>query len=323
MAQTGDFGFVARYQTIVLMTIALGAAALAWLLIFLGDWIGLWHWTHENRAFASDGAFLIWLFLILGQAAAWPIVAMIVIGKIREVDFYYKGNWREVVLSSFVFGGAALAIGISGIWVQDLPRWLPGFREKLTVLTVVGVGVALLPAIGIWRVQGALRELLDDLLRKKRNDKKPDKLEIDRLLHMKDTLALYLGFLGFLLTAAIVAAGAERKAVDAWGQRTNHHYNVDMVFPSDHVLLYGLLLTLLVSLVYAPAHISYLAVGRRLRDDVVPMLPPSDPAWQSRLGERASLEDVLDLRGKTDANLKAAAAVVTPLIGSLIGLING
>ena len=314
-----EFGLVAKYRPISVMLIGLVAAAFAWAIVFLGylSDVGA-DWSEPQKSFAHNPKFLLWLLLILAQAALWPIVVLAVIHRIREIKAYAPGDWGEVVLSVLLFMAAAISVGLVAVLEPDLPNWLPGYDWKLSILSVIALSAALMPAIGIWKAQGALRQVLEQV-----GAAKPRKVHLDRLLHLKETLNLCLVLLGSLLSLAVIAAAAERQAVEAFGKLQNPSYKVDSDFPADYVTLYGLLLSVLVGLVYMPAHVTLRAVGVRFRDKLVPMVEPSDmDAWSKRLGERRAFEDLLNLQAGAGANLKAGIVALTPLLATLTSLIG-
>jgi hypothetical protein len=320
MPPAPDFGPIEKYRTSVVIVVALAGGALGWVIIFFGYWPNLlFAWTALNKHFARDPRFLFWLFLQVIQVAAWPIMFIIVTARIREIGAYSKGNYGEIALSALLFSLAALAVALVGVFAPTLPGWLPGYEAKLTLLSVLAVAVGLTAAIGLWLCQGALRKLLEQVTAAN----KARKQELDRLLHLKDSLALFLLVLGTLLSLAIFAASAERRAVAVYGHRTKRHFSIEHVFPTNYIFLYGLLFSILIALAYAPAHITFQAAGRKLRDTIVPMLEPGDPGWQARLTERKSFEDLLELQVTTAANLRVGIAALSPLLASVTGLLSG
>jgi hypothetical protein len=195
MSFVPDFGVTEKYRTIVIIAILLVGAFLGWLVIFFGYFSNiLFAWTDAHREFSRDARFLVWLLLTLIQTAAWPILFLLVIGRIREINAYYRDNNGEIFLSAVVFLLAAVAIGAGGVLGPDLPNWLPGYETKLMILTGGAITVALASAVGIWRAQGALRKVIDEI-----DADETGKRQLDRLLHLKEVLAVFLSTLGILL----------------------------------------------------------------------------------------------------------------------------
>ncbi len=319
----GDVGLSRRYGTAWLVLASAASAATGALIVYLGYWPSWgWGWTTEQKDFGRDARFLLWLFLILSQLAIGPVIVYVVVETVREIRKYATGSRRGVAVLAAVFGGVAVTIGAVGAHVPRLAvpvrgEWLPGGAWKITALSVLVVAIGLVPSIGIWIVQGALQSLADDA-----GDAAPKKRHLDRLLHLKDALRLFLVLLGTLLSLAAIAAAAQRKAVERWGELGHAKYDVDAVFPVEYVMLYGLLFSALVALVYAPAHLTYVAVAHRFRDRLVPLVQPTSPIWQARLGERKSFEELYELQAGTGANLKASVVALTPLLASLTGLLG-
>lgn len=323
MRVLGEFGLSRRYWTLGLMLWAAGMAAIGVIIVYLGFLSGWpWEWSPEQKTFARDAQFLLWLLLILAQLAIGPVIFFVVTETIVEIRKDAKFSWGGIVGLALAFGVPAVTIGVLGAHVPDLEvpgrgEWLPGGEWKITILSIIVVAIGLLPSIGIWTVQAALRALADSV-----GDDDPKKVHLDRLLHLKDALRTFLVLLGALLTIVTIAAAAQRKAVEQWGKVDNPNYVVDKIFPVEYVLLYGLMFSLLVALVYAPAHLTYVAVARRFRDRLVPLVQPTADTWQARLGQRKSFDELYELQSGTGANLKAAVVALTPLLASLTGLLG-
>jgi hypothetical protein len=323
MRVLGEFGLSTRYLTLRLALSAALMAVIAAVIVYLGRWSDWpWEWSSEHKKFARDAQFVLWLLLILAQLAIAPAVFYVVAETIDEIRKYARVPWRGIVILAVVFGVAAVGVGILGAFEPELKvrgrgEWLPGSEWKIAALSVIVVFIGLAPAIGIWTVQGALRTVAESI-----GDQDPKKIHLDRLLHLKDALRLFLVLLGALLTIVVIAAAAQRKAVERWGVMAQANFDVDKIFPFEYVLLYGLLFSLLVALVYAPAHLTYVAVARRFRDRIVPLVQPTADNWQTRLQERKSFDELYELQSGTGTNLKASVVALTPLLASLTGLLG-
>ena len=78
---------------------------------------------------------------------------------------------------------------------------------------------------------------------------------------------------------------------------------------------------MLVAAVYLPTKLTLDRVGNDIRDANFPALPPTSPEWKSRTEERETLGNVLDLNVGSLGQFRASVAILTPLVGSLIGLL--
>ena len=85
--------------------------------------------------------------------------------------------------------------------------------------------------------------------------------------------------------------------------------------------MYGLFFSILVAAVYLPTYLTFANLGSRIRNAVLPALPPTSPEWEEQTAKREMLGSVLGLQAGPLSQLKASAAILTPLVGSLIGLL--
>jgi hypothetical protein len=309
VVDTGDTTEVADLRSLWLILIGFAGGLTATAIVFLG----FWSWPSHNTEFAQDGAFLIWFFLIAVQVAAWPLAVALTLGHLRRVRRVCPGGGKEVAVASSLFVLAALAVAALGVFGLDLPQWLPDYRTRILILSLLGIGTALVPAVVLLKVQVGLRTL--------GKHKAPGRREIKMLLQLKEALSTSLGLLGILLSLAIVAAAAERNAVGSYTKQFDKRHDINEIFPLDYVTLYGLLLSILIAIAYAPAHISYLAVGRRFRETLFPVTAP-DEGWQAEVDKRTAFDGLLELGGTTGANLKTSIFVLGPLLTSLTGLLS-
>jgi hypothetical protein len=102
----------------------------------------------------------------------------------------------------------------------------------------------------------------------------------------------------------------------AWDQSRGH----PEVFPVDYVLLYGVFFTLLLALVYVPAYLKLQAAGRAIIADYVPINPRTKD-FAEEYEKRQQLTTLLRLDTSVASSFAAGAAIVTPLVTSLVGVI--
>jgi len=197
----------------------------------------------------------------------------------------------------------ALAVGgpVAGTW----PDYVPRHAVKIGLLTLVGAVVGLIAARGVWFVHGGLKQLsAEDLATEK---------ALKIFLALQGDLQRFLTALGAILGLIIVSAGAQRQAVLAYAPATDYDYEL--------VLVYGLFFSILVAAVYLPTHLTLLRVGHRMRDEFFPAVAPTSPEWEATTAKRDKLGTLLELQVGPLGRFKASAAILTPLIGSLVGLV--
>jgi hypothetical protein len=100
-----------------------------------------------------------------------------------------------------------------------------------------------------------------------------------------------------------------------WPDYVPHH-----AFKNALLTIVGMLVGL-VAAVYLPAQLTLARVGNSIRDEIFPALPPTSPEWRDRTEERDRLGNVLDLEVGPLGRFRASVAILTPLVGSFVGLL--
>jgi hypothetical protein len=119
--------------------------------------------------------------------------------------------------------------------------------------------------------------------------------------------------LGAILGLLVLVTGAQRQVVLAYAPATDYGYEL--------VLVYGLFFSVLVAAVYLPTHLTLAAVGHGICDAFFPDLSPGEPQWEDQTKKREKLSALLELGTGPFGRLKASAAILTPLLGSLVTLL--
>ena len=77
----------------------------------------------------------------------------------------------------------------------------------------------------------------------------------------------------------------------------------------------------MLGLIYVPAYLTLQQAGQRLRDEIAPMPPISNPAFGERLDQRSRLDALFGLDISPTMSLRSSVAILSPLLGSLTSLI--
>lgn len=91
-------------------------------------------------------------------------------------------------------------------------------------------------------------------------------------------------------------------------------------FPSETIISYGLIYTLLIMLTYVPAFFTLMNVGRELRDAKYPL---DVDTLEVTMKNRKLLDDLLQINFGITANLKNGIFILTPLISGLLASLLG
>jgi hypothetical protein len=92
-------------------------------------------------------------------------------------------------------------------------------------------------------------------------------------------------------------------------------------FGPQGAVLYGLVLSFLVALIYLPTFATLQRTGARIRDSVEGLPEPSDPMLEARLAKRKTLDELLKLQISASASFRAGVAILSPLLASLASLL--
>ena len=191
------------------------------------------------------------------------------------------------------------------------------------MLTALAGLVALVAAISIWLIRGRVATL--------GAGRKLTAGGVQTYLHLRSDLERLLGFLGAVIGLAVLTVAALRQVVV---QEYNHSVLRKQVlvhhklvrqpwnFPPEVLILYGLVLTVIVALVYLPTWVTMQQTGSLLRDGVAPFPEPTSDRFEAQLQKRAALDDLLGLRVSAATSFKAGVAILSPLLASLTPLLT-
>jgi hypothetical protein len=295
-----DLGAEDAPRSVTLIAVAIAGVAVGALIVYAGAW----DWDADSKRFARKPEFRLWAFLVALQVATWSVGAVFVARTLRDLRDYRHGKLVEIASSlallallMFAFSFAARKIG------PGFP--LPERGLRLSALSVLAFLVAMGAAAGMWLVHAALEREFGG------SEPSDDVGAFARLI---GRLQLLLTIQGAILGGAILGAGALRNAIVA-NKGTS---------PQVYVLLYGLFLSGLVALAYAPTYARARTLGRKLRERCLPHAPPPGvEGWAGWLAERKALDELLGVNAGTAASLRTGAAILTPLAGSLVALLLG
>jgi hypothetical protein len=250
------------------------------------------------------------MFLIVGQVAVWPVAVAWLWGDLHALARGWRRNSRELVESLAIVAVASWAGLLAAAFGPRVPDYLPHHREKLLLISGLGWVAGSIAASGIWLLHGEMKELLARPV--------PGPGELEELLALRDKLQRFLAVSGTIIGLAILGAGAERNMISAY----TADFHVTGGFPIEYVLIYGLFFSGLLALVYFPTHLTLQALAARLRDRYAPVpAVDADGAWVEEWRRRGLLEDALSMKVGAGATFKTGVAILTPLIGSLTGLL--
>lgn len=292
----------AEVSTWKVLLVLLSGAAFGALVIF-GD--SFW-WDEQHRTFSRDsGPFTLWAALMCAQTGLWALALGWLAPSVRRLHrLYGDANRQETVVSTAIILVVIVLLAVVAPLFSSRPDYVPHHTVKLGFLTLVGALVGLVAAEGIWLVRGGLASVARDGVSER---------ALERFQFLQSELRRFLGTLGAILGLLVLATAAQRHAVLDYAPNANYDFEL--------VLVYGLFFSILIGAIYLPAHLTLMAVGDRLRDSFFPALAPAAAEWEERTRRREQFGRMLELDVGPFGRLSANAAILTPLIGSLIALV--
>jgi hypothetical protein len=291
------------------MLAAVGGLGLGLLIVYF-DYIS---WDHRARTFAHSGPFLFWLGLICAQTMLYALALPPLLGIFRR-------HWRartpasvlgEVVPSALVLTILVATLSLVPHLIGPAPDFIPRRYPKILTLTVFALLVALIAAMAIWLIRGRAEAL----------GRSPTitKSELQAYLRLRTDVEWLLGFLGAVISLAVLAGAALQRVVLAYHNFLTHSKKTD--FGTEGIILYGLVLSLLVALIYLPTFATLQRTGTLIRDSVEELPEPADPMLEARLAKRKALDELLRLQITASASFRVSVAILSPLLGSLTSLL--
>ncbi|OXM48758.1 hypothetical protein [Amycolatopsis alba] len=178
--------------------------------------------------------------------------------------------------------------------------------------TLLGLGlIAAAPSVlGLWLSHTRLRRIsrvLDGEERAQASD------VLGELLECKRANGICLTALALIVSAAVIDAGAQRRAFLATGTPKQS-------FPPESVLLYGALFTAISLLLYVPVFLAWKTRCLRLVDELYPVPPDARPT-EEWLAGRARLAQLLGTDTTVGKTVTTAFGILAPLAVSVLAVV--
>lgn len=139
---------------------------------------------------------------------------------------------------------------------------------------------------------------------------------IRKYLHYRNLLQICLVTSGIILSLNPIISAAYISIWKEIGVFT------DETFPSKAIIIYGLIITLMLILIYVPTYFNLMNVGRELRDAKYPY-PQQFDDLKSIMEKRKTLDELLQTNVGITENLKNGIFTLSPLVSGLIASLLG
>ncbi len=281
-----------------------------------------------GQAFVATPEFGVWVFLqvvhgCLVAVALVPVWEMF-FRLFRSQTQHESRAARRKLTANLVAYGVCLSILVFAILsflaVSRTSFFNPalyaprGQNIRINIIYLCTFLVALPALLGIVLVYTAARKLSATI------DKTPntaaDLFSLgNELLSYRESLQNFLMILGIILSMASITTAGIRAIFVALGVADDRN------FPSMHAVLFGLIFSLLLLLIYIPTHFALIETSRKLRDRLCPL--SSLKTLKPDMEQRKQLDELLQTNVGIAENLKAGLFAIFPLASSLIASLLG
>ena len=264
--------------------------------------------------FRDSGEYALWVLLVIGQVGLSFALGLALYPTYR--DLRAKGlPLRRPLELGLIFFAVLVALTFAGSELgknlgESFRNPWPDDKARLILIAVIGAGVAAFATV----CMGLVHEWLARVDAETDDTTEVRADTIDQFVRLRVIIHRLLVVQATILGSAILSLAALRGAIIAVDRLT---------FPQELLIGYGLAGSAALLSVYAPVYGSVLGVGRRLLDKATPFPSTTGTDWPDALDRRTKLESVLRIDSSIATNIQATLAILTPLVGSVIGVIVG
>jgi hypothetical protein len=301
----------ARFREVVTSPVIVGG--LAYITVFLiialaGESTGLAKlvWLVERPTSAA------WVVLVAAQVAIWVAATPPLLDRLRHYDPHAQTRPAEIIGVVCVL---LLLFGLFMISQRAISDWakfpVELHKTKVRFVTVLGFVVALGCMLGIRAAAIASQAA---------TAADGGAASAGRFRRITADMEWFLALAGLVVTAATITTGALRQALSDLNQGVQPA--VTLPTPMA-VLLYGVVSSGIIALVYVPSHQQVTARGLRLVEELAPLNGETVEAWLAAHEQRAKLAAALGISTDLWSRLKGGISVLGPLIASAVALLIG
>lgn len=289
----------------------------------------LWHYPASQdirgQTFAATQPYFLWVFLFgvlcclltIFFLPLWGMLFHLFRNRIYVQEPAKKRKTRTLLFLQGVFLTAIvftfLQIATSTNLQINLRDYTPqGHSVRMNFMYIYTFLTALPALLGMFLIHKGAEELLERI---RQTAPAPPQVfsVIDELTSYRALLQNYLTLLGIILSLIPLNTAGLRAILVALEPANEQN------FPVTYTILHGLIFTILLLLVYIPAHTALTETSRTLRDKLVPL--QSLTTLKADLEQRKMLDDLLQTNLGLTQNLKTGLITLFPLVTSLIASI--
>ena len=297
----------------------------------LGIALFLFKWNYPlpgdkiGQAFVEPPIFLVWVFLFaifFGLLTVFILPAWGMLVYLLKNRVYINQNARTRNLVLLFFQAVLLAVVVFGLVqvssseISSAPTgfqmndYLPQGHEGRMIFIYIYTFLTVLPVLlGMIVIYGGAKELAKKIEGVGKIENKLFPL-IDDLNAFRGLLQNYLALLGIIFSMIPINTAGLRAILIAVNP------NNEQAFPITYVILFGLIFSFILLLIYIPAHLALTETSRKLRDRLCPL--HSLASLKPDIEQRKILDELLQTNISITENLKTGLITLAPLASSLL-----
>jgi hypothetical protein len=275
----------------------------------------------EAQQFVHAPSFPTWVFLL---SIIFSLVTIILIPSWKICSELYSSVVREnsprkiagmLAVSAVMYFCVLVALYTLSGRIIDLPNG--DFVGELNIRFAI---VYIYSALGFYPVMfciiliNYMAEIMSNKIGNVTDDKKELPVFIQEYLDYRNLLQVCLITTGIILSLNPIITSAYFSIWKEVGLFTVE------TFPSQAVIVYGLIFTFLLILIYVPTYITLTNVGRELRDAKYPL---EIDTLEATMKNRKMLDDLLQTNMGITENLKNGIFTLSPLVSGLLASLRG
>lgn len=281
-----------------------------------------------GQAFVSRPEFLIWVFLhaflsciiTIALFPIWRVLFGFFLDQVKtETTVKRRKMFFTLIINAVIwiiltFALLSFLTSVFNRYFDPSPYVPGGYEDRITFIYVYTFLVALPALLGMMTIHTAVQKLSKNIESPNQTKNALFALRMD-LFSYRTLLQSYLLILGIILSmVAITTAGSRAIFVGLEAPDVGN-------FPVTIAILYGLVFTIMLLLVYVPVHFALTETSRKLRDRLYPIA--SLETLEHDIAQRKYLDEVLQTNVSIMDNLKYGFITLAPFVSSLLANVIG
>ena len=259
------------------------------------DWFG-----NKKEFFNKNPGYLLWMASVVIQPVIWFIILIPATTIIRRLTNELRPE-KHIWVSFFTIVLMFVIFNRITFYTFDQYFTRPGSLlinhiEKLKNFTIIG------QVVGLYYLFGAV--LVSKVSMKMVEEKRYDFLCYKRL---KSYLEAVINFTAVIFTLGIISAMLFRKTI-----------NDDSLYPSEFLISLGILNSLLILILYLPAHFTLFYYGRKILENKFGSVLSEKESEMDVVLKQIELSKNLSLSLGIPQSIKTSLVILSPVISSFI-----